>query len=197
MDLHIARWGEQGAEVLLVHGSVMNGEAPGMSTVAEELGRLNRGALAQMRTMLLELRGDPVHEVPLHQLLRNLVEAAESRSSVRIRLGLGEDGTLPPDVHEAVYRITQEALNVARHAKAQNAWVELDRQASHVRLVIGDDGCGFDPDSVEPGHFGLKSMQERTDESGGQLSLRSVQSEGTALTVEWRFEGSARKGAAD
>ena len=57
-------------------------------------------------------------------------------------------------MHEAVYRITQEALNnVTRHAKAQNAWVELDGEASHARLVIGDDGCGFDPDSVEPGPF--------------------------------------------
>ena len=178
-------------------GLAVGDQAPGMTGMAEELSRLSRGALAQMRTMLLELRGDPVEEVPLHQLLRNLVEAAESRASVRVRLDLGEDATLPADVHEAVYRITQEALNnVTRHAKAQNAWVELDRQPSRARLVIGDDGCGFDPDSVEPGHFGLKSVGERADESGGQLSLRSVQGEGTARTVEWRFEESARGGPA-
>ena len=102
-------------------------EAPGITAAAEDVQRLSRGALAQMRTMLLELRGDPVEEVPLQQLLRNLVEAAESRASVRVTLTLGEESALSPNVHEVVYRVTQEALNnVVRHAKAQNAWVQLD-----------------------------------------------------------------------
>jgi signal transduction histidine kinase len=47
--------------------------------VAEEVRRLNRGALAEMRTLLLELRGDPLEEVPVAQLLRLLVEAAQGR----------------------------------------------------------------------------------------------------------------------
>ena len=86
-------------------------------------------------------------------------------------------------MHEAVYRITQEALNnVVRHAKAENAWVQLDGEPSHARLLIGDDGCGFDPaGSVDPGHFGLKSMRERADDSGGQLAVRSVPGEGTVV----------------
>jgi signal transduction histidine kinase len=162
------------------------GDPNGMARLAEELGRLNRGALAQMRTMLLELRGDPVDEVPLAQLLRNLVEAAESRAGVRIELTLDEDPALPPDVHEAVYRITQEALNnVTRHSRAQNAWVRLDGQASHARLVIGDDGRGFDPTVVAPGHYGLISLRERAHESGGDLFLRSAAGEGTTVTVDW------------
>ena len=89
--------------------------------------RLNRGALAQMRTLLLELRGDPVEVVPMPQLLQNVVEATESRAGVKVTLTLDEGSALPPKVHEAVYRITQEALNnVVRHAKASNAWVQLD-----------------------------------------------------------------------
>ena len=72
-----------------------------------------------MRTLLLELRGDPVEAVPLPQLLRNVVEAAESHARVKVVLTLDEESALPPKVHEAVYRITQEALNnVVRHAKA-------------------------------------------------------------------------------
>ena len=47
--------------------------------VTDEVRRLNRGALAQMRTLLLELRGDPLEEVPIRQLLRHLIEAAEGR----------------------------------------------------------------------------------------------------------------------
>ena len=161
-------------------------EAPGITAAAEDVRRLSRGALAQMRTMLLELRGDPVEEVPLQQLLRNLVEAAESRASVKVTLTLCEDSALPPHVHEVVYRVTQEALNnVIRHAKAQNAWVQLDREPANVRLRIGDDGCGFDVSSVDSGHFGLKTMRERACDSGGQLAVRSVPGEGTVVEAEW------------
>jgi PAS domain S-box-containing protein len=166
-------------------------EAPGITATAEDVQRLSRGALAQMRILLLELRGDPIEEVPLHQLLRNLAEAAESRASVRVILTMDEESPLPPKVHEAAYRITQEALNnVVRHAKAQNAWVKLDCADSHARLVIGDDGCGFDPTSVYPGHFGLRTMGERVGDSGGQLGVRSVSGEGTVVEAEWRFDES-------
>jgi len=165
------------------------GDPARLEGIADDVRRLNRGALAQMRTLLLELRGDPVEAVPLPQLLRNVVEATESRASVKVILTLSEESALPAKVHEAVYRITQEALNnVVRHAKAANAWVQLDSDPSHARLVVGDDGCGFDAASVDPGHFGLKSMRERAGDSGGQLSVRSVHGEGTALTVAWRFE---------
>ena len=105
-------------------------------SLADDVRRLNRGALAQMRTLLLELRGDPLAEVPIRQLLQNAVEATESRAGVKVSLKLNEAAPLPPDVHEAVYRITQEALNnVVRHAKASNAWVQLDIQASSARLA--------------------------------------------------------------
>jgi signal transduction histidine kinase len=162
------------------------GEAPGISAAAEDVRRLSRGALAQMRTMLLELRGDPVEEVPLQQLLRNLVETAQSRASVKVTLSLDEKSVLPPRVHEAAYRIAQEALNnVAKHAKAQHAWVQLDVRPSHARLLIGDDGCGFDPARVAPDHFGLRSMRERAHDSGGKLSLQSPVGGGTTLSVDW------------
>jgi PAS domain S-box-containing protein len=165
--------------------------APTVTASAEEVRRLSRGALAQMRTLLLELRGDRVEEVPLHQLLRNLVEAAESRASVKVTLALHETSPLTPKVHAAVYRIVQEALNnVARHAKAQNAWVRLDSGPSHARLLIGDDGHGFDPDAfVDPTHMGLRSMRERACDSDGELTLTSIQGEGTTLVVEWRLGG--------
>ena len=95
--------------------------------VAEEVRRLNRGALAQMRTLLLELRGEPLEEVPLDQLLRQLVEAAEGRSSARVRLTVHGDGKSLPTLNAPVYRITQEALNnMTRHARAAKAWVDLE-----------------------------------------------------------------------
>jgi PAS domain S-box-containing protein len=155
-----------------------------------EVHRLNRGALAQMRSMLLELRGDPVADVPLQQLLRNAVEATESRCSANITLSMGDVSGLSRDVHEAVYRITQEALNnVARHAHASHVLVrfEVDGDA-RPRLTIEDDGRGFDPGSVGPGHFGLVSMRERARESGADLRIESGDEQGTAVVASWRLE---------
>jgi signal transduction histidine kinase len=167
-------------------------EATTIAAAAEDVRRLNRGALAQMRTLLLELRGDAVEEIPIEQLMRNLVEAAESRASVRVALAIEAGARLPPLVHEAAYRITQEALsNLVRHAKAQNAWVELVSEPAQARLEVGDDGCGFDPAAVGAGHFGLQTMRERATGSGGQLIVTSRRDEGTLLSATWHFAEAA------
>ncbi len=152
----------------------------------EEVRRLTRGALAQMRTLLLELRGDPLEKVPLRQLLRHLVEATESRTSTEVRLTIRGQSP-PPELHTPVYRIVQEALNnIVRHAGAAGAWVLLDLHDTVVRLEVGDDGVGFDPDRVDAGHLGLRSMRERAVEAGGTLQLHTAQGEGTRVLAEWR-----------
>jgi signal transduction histidine kinase len=161
--------------------------SPEMSSLVDGVQRLNRGALAQMRTMLLELRGDPIQDVPIRQLLRNLVEAAESRASVNVRLTARGLDVLPPDIHVAVYRITQEALNnVVRHARAANAWVELDIGSSGVGLSVRDDGRGFEREPGDPSHVGLASMRERAAEVGGKLEVTSATNEGTLVALRWR-----------
>ncbi len=157
----------------------------GMGT-AEEVRRLSRGALAQMRTMLLELRGDPIEDVPIEDLLRNVVDAAQSRTSTEIALTIRREGPLPGEAHVAVYRIAQEALNnVARHAKATNAWVKLDAGDGRIRLTVEDDGHGFDPAVVGPTHLGLQSMRERAREADARFSLVSAPGRGTLVVVEW------------
>ena len=157
------------------------------SRLAEDVRRLSRGALAQMRTLLLELRGDPLEDVPLQQLLRHLVEAAESRASVNVQLSIRGDAQLPPELHVPIYRITQEALNnVTRHAGAAKAWVDLDAEPRRVRLVVGDDGSGFEPSGCDPTHIGLKSMRERAEEAGARFDLASEPGGGTLITVDWQ-----------
>ncbi|MGE5412924.1 MAG: PAS domain S-box protein [Syntrophomonadaceae bacterium] len=169
----------------------LDGELPARSAdTVEEVRRLTRGALAQMRTLLLELRADPLEEIPIQQLLRHLVEATESRVRTVIRLSVNEPATLPGALHVPIYRIVQEALNnVARHAAAAHAWVVLDVRPSDVRLVVGDDGRGFDPDAVDPSHLGLRSMRERAEEAGARLCLETSVGGGTQLTVDWSEEG--------
>ena len=161
----------------------------GVSRLAEEVGRLSRGALAQMRTLLLELRGEPLEGVPIAQLLRHLVEASEGRSSVNVELTVPRDVQPPSALHVPIYRITQEALtNVTRHAGASKAWVDLDVGPGRVRLVVGDDGRGFEPGVSDPTHMGLRSMRERAVEAGAQFDIVTELGGGTLITVDWRVE---------
>ena len=120
----------------------------------EELRQLTRGALAEMRTLLVELRPNALVEVPLSVLLRQLTDAMIGRARIAIQLSAEGDaagGTrLPADVQVGLYRIAQEALNnVVKHAKATQAVVTL-RQGETVRLTVADNGAGFDPAPSPP-----------------------------------------------
>jgi PAS domain S-box-containing protein len=171
--------------LMLPDDSLPNGAA----RVAEEVRRLNRGALAQMRTLLLELRGDPLEDVPIAQLLRHLVQAAEGRASTDVRLSIRGEAQLPPAVQVATYRIAQEALNnVTRHAAASQAWVDLEREPHAVHLVVGDDGCGFEPSDFDPTHMGVRSMRERAEQTAAQFEIATELGRGTVVTVDWQLD---------
>ncbi|MEW6650050.1 MAG: two-component regulator propeller domain-containing protein [Chloroflexota bacterium] len=151
----------------------------------EELRLLTRGALAEMRTLLVELRPNALVEVPLPILIRQLTEAMVSRSPVRIQFSAEGERKLPADVQVGLYRIAQEALNnVAKHANATQAIITL-RLDEPVRLSMADNGSGFDPATVTADHLGLKIMRERAEAINARLSLYSEPGEGTQVTVTW------------
>ncbi len=162
----------------------------------QELRELTRGALAEMRTLLLELRPSALIEAHLPELLRQLAEAITGRARVPIAVTVDGEGQLPSEVRIALYRIAQEALNnVARHANASQAWVHLryfhrgrpgqPKDATRVELVIQDNGSGFEPSQDRPGHLGLKIMRERAQDIDAVLILASRPGEGTRITVRW------------
>ncbi|MBN1452295.1 MAG: PAS domain S-box protein [Anaerolineales bacterium] len=152
----------------------------------EELRQLTRGALAEMRTLLVELRPNALVEVPLSTLLRQLSEALTGRARIDIQASSEGERALPPDVQVALYRIAQEALNnVVKHSKASQAAVVL-RLGDQVRLSVTDNGVGFDPTSVTADHLGLKIMSERSEAIGAKFSLYNEPSEGTQVTVTWQ-----------
>ena len=155
----------------------------------EELRLLTRGALAEMRTLLVELRPNALVEVPLPTLLRQLSEALTGRDRIDIQFSSEGERKLPPDVQVAFYRIAQETLNnVVKHSKATQAVVTL-RLDDQVRLSVTDDGAGFDPVSVTADHLGLKIMSERSQAIGAKFSLYSEPGEGTQVTVTWPAKG--------
>jgi signal transduction histidine kinase len=140
-----------------------------------ELRQLTRGALAEMRTLLLELRPAKLIEVELAELLRQLAEAITGRSRVPITLAVDETVALPPDIKVAFYHIAQEALNnVAKHARATHATVKVESLESGARLVVQDDGRGFMLEKVRPEHLGLTIMHERAEAIGARLEVQSI-----------------------
>ena len=162
----------------------------------DELRQLTRGALAEMRALLLELRPAALAEVELGELLRLLAEAISGRARVPISVTVDGRCVLPPDVQVAMYRIAQEALNnVARHANASQAAVSLCHRDNATELRISDDGRGFDPINVVPGHLGLSIMRERADTLGAALQIISQPGAGAQVAIIWprggRVDGEA------
>jgi len=151
-----------------------------------ELHELTRGALAEMRALLLELRPAALEEAELIDLMRQLAESVTGRARVRVTLDLGPECPLPPEVKVALYRIAQEALNnVAKHAEADRATVRLHCRPEWVELDISDDGRGFTPGHVSVDNLGLGIMRERASAIGAELTIESQEGQGTQVSVRW------------
>jgi signal transduction histidine kinase len=162
----------------------------------EKLQRLTRGALAEMRTMLLELRPSAVIQIPLSELLAQLTEAVTSRSGLPFQLFIEQIPHLPDEVHMNFYRIAQEALNnVVKHSQAQHVTVSLsamplppdvnDLPGYEVKLVIQDDGVGFYAENDQSSHLGLNIMRERAAAIQATLTLESEPGYGTLVSLFW------------
>jgi len=158
----------------------------------EEVRQLTRGALAEMRALLLELRPAALTETALPDLLRQLVEAFVGRTRVPAELAVEGAGSVPPEAQVTLYRIAQEALNnAAKHADARRVSVRLRLTPTAAELLVEDDGSGFDPSTVPPGHLGLGIMQERCARIGADLAVDSHPGGGTRVRARWSALSSA------
>jgi signal transduction histidine kinase len=147
-----------------------------------------REGLTETRRALHELRAKPLEDLGLALAVQTLAESYADRYDFHIDLSIKCDlDDMPVDVQQCVYRIAQEALaNVADHAQAQNAQVVLNWEQDQLRLIICDDGCGFDPRvSGEERHYGLLGMRERAEMIGGNLSIESQVGKGTQVSFSY------------
>jgi len=152
----------------------------------EELRQLTRGALAEMRTLLMELRPSALVEVELDDLLKQLGEAFTGRSRIPVQLEVEGDGDVPPAVKVGLYRIAQEALNnVFKHASASQVQISLKSVQNGLELSVTDNGRGFDPSDISFEHLGLKIMNERSNDIGVQLMIESKIDSGTKIIARW------------
>lgn len=153
----------------------------------EELRQLTRGALAEMRTLLLELRPAALADTDLPDLLRHLTNAFIGRARIPVLLQIEGQRPIPLDAKVALYRIAQESLNnIAKHAEASQVTVTYLCGEDQVELTVADDGQGFNLESLPPDHLGLGIMRERAAQVGARLAITSSPGHGTQIMVHWK-----------
>jgi PAS domain S-box-containing protein len=151
------------------------------------LHQLTRGAAAEMRVLLVELRPESVVSARLEDLLTQLGYAMPGRNNIDISVIIrgNREHPLPADVQMAFYRIAQESLNnIIKHGHAQRARIRFIRNRTQVMLAVTDNGQGFDPQSISNG-IGLKSMSERANGVGASFSIKSTAGRGTRVKLVW------------
>jgi len=152
-----------------------------------DLSRLTRGALAEMRGLLAELQPSTLTDTDLGDLLRQLGNALSGRTNIPVAVTVTGRFILPPEVQMTFYRVCQEALlNVARHAKASQVEINLQQTGDVIELCIRDNGQGFDPEKNFSEHYGLNMMKVRSKAVGARLSIARQPQHGMELALRWK-----------
>jgi signal transduction histidine kinase len=152
--------------------------------LVKNIRQLARAGMAEMRALIFELRAESLAEEGLVAALTKQASATEARHDLKIRTKLSQEPPVPLASKEALYRIAREALhNVVKHTGARKAELTLELDETSVVLTVRDFGRGFESTGAFPGHFGLRSMQERAKVVGGILSVESTPQVGTVIRV--------------
>lgn len=147
--------------------------------------RLNRGALAEMRMLLMEYKPENLVKAELPILLERLKQAIEGRTEIEVDIDIDDGHPAPPETRLALYRIAQEALNnVSKHSNAAHARIHFVSTKRDVTLEITDEGTGFDTDKLSKGD-GLHNMRTRAEAIGATFTVNSTIGEGTTIRVHW------------
>jgi signal transduction histidine kinase len=150
--------------------------------------------LEELHGLAIDLRPSSLDHVGLVPALRQYTERISELHGLLVDFGaIGlDERRLPPEMEVTIYRIVQEALvNVVRHAQATHADVLVERHPDRVRVIIEDNGHGFDAaTAMYSGRLGLLGMRERADMLGGRLVIDSAPGAGTTVVIEAAYDSS-------
>lgn len=153
----------------------------------EELRQLTRGALSEMRTLLVELRPAALVDTDLGDLIGHQVNAFIARTRLNVDYQRNCPDNPPSEIKETFYRLTQEALNnIAKHANAETVQVWLECLPGNAKLVIEDDGLGFNLETSRTEGLGLGIMEERAQNVGAEFDMNSQIGRGTQIKISWK-----------
>jgi signal transduction histidine kinase len=157
-----------------------------------ELKRTVEEVLEDLHGLAIDLRPSSLDHVGLVAALRQYAERITERHGLIVDFGaLGfDEERLPPEMEITIYRIVQEALvNVVRHAQATHADVVVERRPDRVRVIVEDNGRGFDAaTAMYTGRLGLLGMRERAEMLGGRLVIDSAPGAGTTVLMEAAYD---------
>jgi len=142
--------------------------------------------LEETRRALKALRASPLDDMGLAGAVEAMAATSAARGNLTLDLSISDNiPALSPDVEQAVYRIAQEAItNVVNYAGARNLKLRLEFYEGKLRLIVGDDGQGFEIDKVQKtSQFGLTGMKERAQLIGADLDIRSSPGMGTTVML--------------
>jgi signal transduction histidine kinase len=148
--------------------------------------RIVRGCLAEARESIWDMRSHILEKTDLLGALRSVAEQMSAGLGCTIRAqARGKSRRLAPMIENNLLRIGQEAVsNALKHAQARVIELEVSFEPARVRLVVRDDGRGFDPAAEHAdGHFGLRGMKERVERMQGELRIQRGESGGTCVEV--------------
>lgn len=165
-----------------------------MRVAVKSIGDDVQACSNDIRTMMNDLRPTVLDDLGFCEALREYVARMSDDAPFELRLAI-EDGMSAgrAEAEAMLFRIVQEALlNVRKHANARRVEIAFARgENGRGVLTIADDGEGFDPDTTEPGHFGLLTMRERAEALGGALDISSALGGGTKVTVRLATKAAA------
>jgi two-component system, NarL family, sensor histidine kinase UhpB len=163
---------------------------PGAEELMQEIRADLQAQMFALRSVMSDLRPPILDERNLAAALNDCAQQVFADVSVEYETtcALGSDWPAP-EIETAVYRVVREALiNIRRHAAATRVDVAIERDGESLRLLVTDDGGGFDHADSGIEHFGLLGMQERIGSLGGLLEVQSVIGTGTRVeaTLPWK-----------
>jgi len=152
----------------------------------EDVVHAGQTAQIEMRALLLHLRPVYLSGDSLPKGIARLVAELREKSELHFTVQIHDDLALSSTIEEHVFRIIQESLsNILRHAHATAVTLEIYKRANELFIHINDNGTGFDLDShsERTTSYGLKIMQERSEELGGTFMIRSSKGEGSHIDI--------------
>jgi two-component system sensor histidine kinase DegS len=156
----------------------------------EELSNLKMSATStfqKVRDFIFELRPMMLDDLGLAPTVKRYVEAFKEQAGVDVRLTVtGQERRLESYQEVMIFRAIQELLNnVARHSRASQVQVQMDMGESNIKVVVDDNGKGFDYENLpERGMMGLKVIRERVEMLGGYFEVDSVIGQGARISLQ-------------